>query len=147
MVTAADGDSNAYYTLTITKAEAPQKNPQVTSAKVVLWPGTDNEYTATGNIDQSEDGKITFTVPYRTNDAAVKGAEYAFAKTSQTSWDSTNNPDASSTWTVKDGGKLGVASNDTDDAKVYTIVFDRMDPETGKFHSLTSPSARLIGSS
>ena len=134
VVTAADGDSNAYYTLTITKAEAPQKNPQVTSAKVVLWPGTDNEYTATGNIDQSEDGKITFTVPYRTNDAAVKGAEYAFAKTSQTSWDSTNNPDASSTWTVKDGGKLGVASNDTDDAKVYTIVFDRMDPRDWQVH-------------
>ena len=131
-VTSADGTVNAYYTLTITKAEAPQKNPQVTSAKVVLWPGTDNEYTATGSIDQSEDGKITFTVPYRTNDAAVKGAEYAFAKTSQTSWDSTNNPNNFANWTVKDGGKLGVASNDTDDAKVYTIVFDRMDPETGK---------------
>ena len=130
-VTSADGTVNAYYTLTITKAEAPQKNPQVTSAKVVLWPGTDNEYTATGNIDQSEDGKITFTVPYRTNDAAVQGAEYAFAKTSQTSWTS-DDPSKSNTWTVKDGGKLGVASNDTDDAKVYTIVFDRMDPETGK---------------
>ena len=131
-VTSADDSTYGYYTLTITKAEAPQKNPQVTSAKVVLWPGTDNEYTATGSIDQSEDGKITFTVPYRTNDAAVKGAEYAFAKTSQTSWDSTNNPNNFASWTVKDGGKLGVASNDTDDAKVYTIVFDRMDPETGK---------------
>lgn len=131
-VYSANGQVYGYYTLTITKAEAPQKNPQVTSAKVVLWPGTDNEYTATGSIDQSEDGKITFTVPYRTNDAAVKGAEYAFAKTSQTSWDSTNNPNNFANWTVKDGGKLGVASNDTDDAKVYTIVFDRMDPETGK---------------
>ena len=132
VVTSADGTVKDYYTLTITKAEAPQKNPQVTSAKVVLWPGTDNEYTATGSIDQSEDGKITFTVPYRTTDTDIDNAEFAFAKTSQTSWDSTNNPDASSTWTVKDGGKLGVASNDTDDAKVYTIVFDRMDPETGK---------------
>ena len=129
VVTSADGTVKDYYTLTITKAEAPQNDPRVTSAKVVLNPDQEDEYTATGDIDQ-EKNTITFEVPYSTTEAMVRDANYAFAKTSQTSWTS-DAPTGSTSWKLE-GSKLGVKSNDNTTEKTYTIVFDRMDPQTGK---------------
>mgnify|MGYP005750526687 CR=1 FL=1 len=129
----ANDEIYGYYTLTITKATTENKNPQVTSAKVVLRPGADNEYTATGVIDQTKN-TITFTVPYSTTNDDVKTASgtavYSFGKTAQTHW--TNAATPYTVTTVKDGGSIGVTSNDNDNAKEYKIVFERKAAETGK---------------
>ena len=129
-LTSGNGDIYGYYTLTITKATTENKNPQVTSAKVVLRPGADNEYTATGAIDQTKN-TITFTVPYSTTDAEVAtgAATYSFGKTAQTHWTTSSTPTITS---LKDGGSIGVTSNDNDNAKEYKIVFERKAAQTGK---------------
>ena len=126
LVKAADGETQVYYNLTVTQAEEENNNPQITSAKMTITDenGEEKEYTA------SISGlTITFTVPYSTLDADVKGAEYTLAKTALTT---TNEDTAKASFTVKDGGKITATSTDNDNEQVYTVKFTKEAAKTGK---------------
>ena len=130
-VTASDGKTYGYYTLTITKATSENNNPQVSSAKLVINKGKTNEYTASGSIDHSAK-TITFTVPYSTtNDMLLNKSTYTFGKTAQTSFVDSTVPTLAAD-PLKDGGSVTVKSNDNDTTNKYTIKFERMAAQTGK---------------
>ena len=128
-VVSADGSRQAFYTLTITKAESANKNPEITSAKLVINPNDKDkkaEYTAV-----ISGTTITFTVPYSTkaSDVAANAAKYVWAKTSQTKEPvlalaaDPFDEDAVNTVTVtSDGG----------DTVKYTVVFEKEEAKTGK---------------
>ena len=69
-VTSADESRVAYYTLTITKAEAANKNPQITSGKLTITNDDDTKSEYTASISNNT---ITFTVPYSTSIEQVEG--------------------------------------------------------------------------
>ncbi|NBI19145.1 hypothetical protein D1841_16855, partial [Neglecta sp. X4] len=71
LVTAADGKTQKYYTLTVTKADATELQPTITAAKLVLNKGKDDEYVSNGVVDTAA-RTITFTVPHSTLDTAVQ---------------------------------------------------------------------------
>ena len=124
LVKAADGKTQAYYNLTVTKAEEENNNPQITSAKMTITDdnGEEKEYTA------SISGlTITFTVPYSTVNADVKNAEYTFAKTALTTVAYTK-----ADFTVKDGGTITATSTDNGNKQVYTVKFAKDAAQTGK---------------
>ena len=125
LVKAADGKTQAYYNLTVTKAEEENNNPQITSAKMTITKdGEEKEYTA------SISGlTITFTVPYSTENGDVQTAEYTLAKTALTT---TNEDTAKASFTVKDGGKITATSTDNDNEQVYTVKFAKDAAQTGK---------------
>ena len=125
LVKAADGKTQAYYNLTVTKAEEENNNPQITSAKMTITKnGEEKEYTASvsGNT-------ITFTVPYSTLDGDVQGADYTLAKTALTT---TNEDTAKASFTVKDGGKITATSTDNGNQQIYTVKFAKDAAQTGK---------------
>ncbi len=124
VVVSGDGEHQAYYNLTVTKAEEENNNPQITSAKMTITDdnGEEKEYTA------SISGlTITFTVPYSTVNADVKNAEYTFAKTALTTVAYTK-----ADFTVKDGGTITATSTDNGNKQVYTVKFAKDAAQTGK---------------
>ena len=124
VVVSGDGKHQAYYNLTVTKAEEENNNPQITSAKMTITDdnGEEKEYTA------SISGlTITFTVPYSTVNADVKNAEYTFAKTALTTVAYTK-----ADFTVKDGGTITATSTDNGNKQVYTVKFAKDAAQTGK---------------
>ena len=129
LVTAADGKTQEYYTLTVTKAEAENNDPRVTSAKLTLNYGTDNQTEYPGVIDDEAE-TITFSnIPYATLDSEIQPSTttlYTFAKTSLTSIS-----DTLSTATFKDGATVTVTS-DNNTTKKYTVKFEKAAANTGK---------------
>ncbi len=132
LVTAADGKTQKYYTLTVTKADATELQPTITAAKLVLNKGKDNEHTSNGVVDTAA-RTITFTVPHSTLDTAVQPSttdpivEYTFAK-SQSSFINTT---ALSSATISGGSKVSVSAGGGDEL-VYAVKYVRANPETGK---------------
>ena len=125
LVKAADGKTQAYYNLTVTKAEGENNNPQITSAKMTITKnGEEKEYTASvsGNT-------ITFTVPYSTLDGDVQGADYTLAKTALTTTDERT---AKAKFSVKDGGTITATSTDNGNKQEYTVKFTKEAAKTGK---------------
>ena len=122
-VTAADTKTYGYYNLTITKAEEENNNPQITSAKMVVNKDKDNEAEYTATISGTT---ITFNVPYSLLNTEIAGAEFTFAKTSQTALDPVDKGD------LKDGGSVAVHSTDNATSRTYKIVYNRASAQTGK---------------
>ncbi|MCI8286047.1 MAG: S-layer homology domain-containing protein, partial [Firmicutes bacterium] len=138
LVTAADGKTQKYYTLTVTKADATELQPTITAAKLVLNKGKDNEHTSNGVVDTAA-RTITFTVPHSTLDTAVRPSttdpivEYTFAK-SQSSFIEMTGVAGKGTLdsaTVKDGGLVTVSAGGGD-GLTYAVKYVRANPETGK---------------
>ncbi len=129
LVTAADGKTQEYYTLTVTKAEAENNDPRVTSAKLTLNYGTDNQTEYPGVIDDEAE-TITFSnIPYATLDSEIQPSTttlYTFAKTSLTSIS-----DTLASATFKDGATVTVTS-DNNTTKKYTVKFEKAAANTGK---------------
>ena len=125
-VTSADESRVAYYTLTITKAEAANKNPQITSGKLTITNDDDTKSEYTASISNNT---ITFTVPYSTSFEQVEGGEYTWAKTSQTT---------EPVLTLADDPfdekavNTAVVTSDGNDKVTYTVVFEKEDAKTGK---------------
>ncbi len=125
-VTSADESRVAYYTLTITKAEAANKNPQITSGKLTITNDDDTKSEYTASISNNT---ITFTVPYSTSIEQVEGGEYTWAKTSQTT---------EPVLTLADDPfdekavNTAVVTSDGNDKVTYTVVFEKEDAKTGK---------------
>ena len=122
-VTAADTKTYGYYNLTITKAEEENNNPQITSAKMVVNKDKDNEAEYTATISGTT---ITFNVPYSLLNTEIAGAEFTFAKTSQTALDPVDKGN------LKDGGSVAVHSTDNATSRTYKIVYNRASAQTGK---------------
>ncbi len=135
----SDPQAYAYYTLTITKAEAPQDDPRVTSAKLTLGYGTDNVTEYPGVID-NEAETITFSgIPYATlvsdlrdlyDDTTNDDGEtvYTFAKTSLTTLDDSDLANAD----FEDGSTTVTVTSDNGNTKTYTIVYEKAAAQTGK---------------
>ena len=125
-VTSADESRVAYYTLTITKAEAANKNPQITSGKLTITNDDDTKSEYTASISNNT---ITFTVPYSTSIEQVEGGEYTWAKTSQTT-----EPDLTLAEDPFDEKAVNTAvvTSDGNDQVTYTVVFEKEDAKTGK---------------
>ena len=128
-VVAADGKTQKFYTLTITKAAAAFNEPKVTSAKITMYKGTSNELEVTGTITGTT---ITFTLPHSTLDKDLKedgtNTVYTFAKTSMTNLNKTA---LSGTPTFEDGSSV-IVTTDNGTSVVYTVKFERKAAETGK---------------
>ncbi len=128
-VVAADGKTQKFYTLTITKAAAAFNEPKVTSAKITMYKGTSNELEVTGTITGTT---ITFTLPHSTLDKDLKEDNiktvYTFAKTSMTNL---NKAALRGTPTFKDGSSVTLTT-DNGTSVVYTVKFERKAAETGK---------------
>ena len=132
-VVAENGTTQKFYDLTVTKAEAAFDDPKITSAKITLNKGTEDETEYTASISGTT---ITFTLPHSTVDAdLVKGSGdtdgdtiYTFAKTSMTKLDDSA---LEGTPTFKDGSYVTV-STDNGTTVRYTVKFERKAAETGK---------------
>lgn len=133
-VVSPDGTRQATYTLTITKAEDANKNPQITSGKLTIDKGTNDEAEYTASISGNT---ITFTVPYSTTytdiDKATTTTEYTWAKTAQTKIDSfTFTPDSDGNYFGDKANNTIVVSSDGKDAVTYKVVFNKEAAQTGK---------------
>jgi len=130
-VVAADGKTQKFYTLTITKADSAFNEPKVTSAKITLNKGDEDEAEYIASISGNT---ITFTLPHSTVDADLKedgsnGTVYTFGKTAMTTLDKSNL--TSGTPTFKDGSSVKVTT-DNGTETVYTVKYVRKAAETGK---------------
>ncbi len=132
LVTAADGKTQKYYTLTVTKADATELQPTITAAKLVLNKGKDDEYVSNGVVDTAA-RTITFTVPHSTLDTDVQPSttdpivEYTFAKSQSSFIDTT----ALASATISGGSEVSVSAGGGDEL-VYAVKYVRANPETGK---------------
>ena len=132
-VVAENGTTQKFYDLTVTKAEAAFDDPKITSAKITLNKGTEDEAEYTASISGTT---ITFTLPHSTVDVdLVKDSGdtdgdtiYTFAKTSMTKL---NDSALEVTPTFKDGSYVTV-STDNGTTVRYTVKFERKAAETGK---------------
>jgi hypothetical protein len=128
-VVAADTKTQKFYTLTITKASSAFNEPKVTSAKLTLNKGDEDEAEYVANISGTT---ITFTLPHSTVDADLKedgvNTVYTFGKTSMTSLTKTA---LAGTPTFKDGSSVTVTT-DNGTKVVYTVKYVRKAAETGK---------------
>ena len=132
-VVAENGTTQKFYDLTVTKAEAAFNDPEITSAKITLNKGTEDEAEYTASISGTT---ITFTLPHSTVDADLKKDSgdadgdtiYTFAKTSMTKLDDSA---LAATPSFKDGSFVTV-STDNGTTKRYTVKFERKAAETGK---------------
>ena len=132
-VVAENGTTQKFYDLTVTKAEAAFNDPEITSAKITLNKGTEDEAEYTASISGTT---ITFTLPHSTVDADLKKDSgdadgdtiYTFAKTSMTKLDDRA---LAATPSFKDGSFVTV-STDNGTTKRYTVKFERKAAETGK---------------
>ena len=133
-VVSPDGTRQATYTLTITKAEDANKNPQITSGKLTIDKGTNDEAEYTASISGNT---ITFTVPYSTTytdiNKATATTEYTWAKTAQAKIDSfTFTPDSDGNYFGDKANNTIVVSSDGKDAVTYKVVFNKEAAQTGK---------------
>ncbi len=133
-VISPDDSRQATYTLTITKAEDANKNPQITSGKLTIDKGTNDEAEYTASISGNT---ITFTVPYSTTytdiNKATATTEYTWAKTAQTKIDSfTFTPDSDGNYFGDKANNTIVVSSDGKDAVTYKVVFNKEAAQTGK---------------
>ncbi len=133
-VVSPDDSRQATYTLTITKAEDANKNPQITSGKLTIDKDSNDEAEYTASISGNT---ITFTVPYSTTKEDItpgtKGTEYTWAKTAQTKIDSfTFTPDSDGNYFGDKANNTIVVSSDGKDAVTYKVVFNKEAAQTGK---------------
>ena len=130
-VISPDDSRQATYTLTITKAEDANKNPQITSGKLTIDKGTNDEAEYTASISGST---ITFTVPYSTTFEKIDDTDdYTWAKTAQTKIDSfTFTPDSDGNYFGDKANNTIVVSSDGKDAVTYKVVFNKEAAQTGK---------------
>ena len=133
-VVSPDGTRQATYTLTITKAEDANKNPQITSGKLTIDKGTNDEAEYTASISGST---ITFTVPYSTTKGDItpgtKGTEYTWAKTAQTKLSAINFvADSDGNYFGDKANNTIVVSSDGKGAVTYKVVFNKEAAQTGK---------------
>ena len=133
-VVSPDNSRQATYTLTLTKAEDANKNPQITSGKLTIDKGTNDEAEYTASISGNT---ITFTVPYSTTytdiNKATATTEYTWAKTAQTKIDSfTFTPDSDNNYFGDKANNTIVVSSDGKDAVTYKVVFNKEAAQTGK---------------
>ena len=130
-VVSADGSRQAFYTLTLTKAEAANKNPQITSGKLTITndDGTKSEYTA--SISGTT---ITFTVPYSTTNDQVEDEDfYTWAKTAQTTNpDITLVADTNGSYFGDKANNTVEVSSDGGDVVTYKLVINKEAAKTGK---------------
>ena len=127
VVTSADGKFIAYYTLTLTKAEAANTAPAINAAKVTVTVDTKKvEYTGTVSGQT-----ITFNVPYSLTAAQVKGGTFTFAKTAQTKEVGNVEFDANDIFGAKAENTVKVTS-DSGDVVTYKLVFTKAAANTGK---------------
>ena len=130
-VKSPDKSRQAIYTLTLTKAEDANKNPQITSGKLTIDKGTNDEAEYTASISGST---ITFTVPYSTTFEKIDDTDdYTWAKTAQTKIDSfTFTPDSDGNYFGDKANNTIVVSSDGKDAVTYKVVFNKEAAQTGK---------------
>ena len=133
-VKSPDKSRQAIYTLTLTKAEDANKNPQITSGKLTIDKDSNDEAEYTASISGNT---ITFTVPYSTTytdiDKATTTTEYTWAKTAQTKIDSfTFTPDSDGNYFGDKANNTIVVSSDGKDAVTYKVVFNKEAAQTGK---------------
>ena len=130
-VISPDDSRQATYTLTITKAEDANKNPQITSGKLTIDKGTNDEAEYTASISGST---ITFTVPYSTTFEKIDDTDdYTWAKTAQTKIDSfTFTPDSDGNYFGDKANNTIVVSSDGKGAVTYKVVFNKEAAQTGK---------------
>ncbi len=130
-VKSPDNSRQATYTLTITKAEDANKNPQITSGKLTIDKGTNDEAEYTASISGNT---ITFTVPYSTTFEKIDDTDdYTWAKTAQTKIDSfTFTPDSDGNYFGDKANNTIVVSSDGKDAVTYKVVFNKEAAQTGK---------------
>ena len=133
-VVSADGSRQAFYTLTLTKAEAANKNPQITSGKLTIDKDSNDEAEYTASISGTT---ITFTVPYSTTKEDItpgtKGTEYTWAKTAQTKLSAINFvADSDGNYFGDKANNTIVVSSDGKDAVTYKVVFNKEAAQTGK---------------
>ena len=128
-VVSPDGSRQASYTLTITKAEDPNKNPQISSGKLTIDKGTNDEAEYTASISGNT---ITFTVPYSTTKTDITASTttvYTWAKTAQTTEPAitlATDPFAS------DAVNTVAITSDGGDVVTYKLVFTKEAAKTGK---------------
>ena len=133
-VVSPDGTRQATYTLTITKAEDANKNPQITSGKLTIDKDSNDEAEYTASISGTT---ITFTVPYSTTKEDItpgtKGTEYTWAKTAQTKLSAINFvADSDGNYFGDKANNTIVVSSDGKDAVTYKVVFNKEAAQTGK---------------
>ena len=128
-VISPDDSRQATYTLTITKAEDANKNPQITSGKLTIDKGTNDEAEYTASISGNT---ITFTVPYSTTKTDITASTttvYTWAKTAQTTEPAitlATDPFAS------DAVNTVAITSDGGDVVTYKLVFTKEAAKTGK---------------
>ena len=128
-VVSPDGSRQASYTLTITKAEDPNKNPQISSGKLTIDKGNNDEAEYTASISGNT---ITFTVPYSTTKTDITASTttvYTWAKTAQTTEPAitlATDPFAS------DAVNTVAITSDGGDVVTYKLVFTKEAAKTGK---------------
>ena len=135
-VVAENGTTQKFYDLTVTKAEAAFNDPKITSAKITLNKGTEDEAEYTASISGTT---ITFTLPHSTVDVDLVKDNgdtdgdtiYTFAKTSMTKLDDRALEGTPTFPTFKDGSYVTV-STDNGTTVRYTVKFERKAAETGK---------------
>ena len=130
-VKSPDNSRQATYTLTITKAEDANKNPQITSGKLTIDKDSNDEAEYTASISGNT---ITFTVPYSTTFEKIDDTDdYTWAKTAQTKIDSfTFTPDSDGNYFGDKANNTIVVSSDGKDAVTYKVVFNKEAAQTGK---------------
>ena len=130
-VTSADESRVAYYTLTITKAEAANKNPQITSGKLTITNDDDTKSEYTASISGTT---ITFTVPYSTTNDQVENEDfYTWAKTAQTTNpDITLVADTNGSYFGDKANNTVEVSSDGGDVVTYKLVINKEAAKTGK---------------
>ena len=133
-VISPDDSRQATYTLTITKAEDANKNPQITSGKLTIDKDSNDEAEYTASISGNT---ITFTVPYSTTKEDItpgtKGTEYTWAKTAQTKLSAINFvADSDGNYFGDKANNTIVVSSDGKDAVTYKVVFNKEAAQTGK---------------
>ena len=142
-ITSEDGKTNTYYTLTVSKAEEENNDPQITSAKMIVDKGQDTEAEYTASISGTT---ITFNVPYSLLDNKIAAADFTFAKTAQTNLDQATDLIKGN---LKNGGSVVIRSADNATKRTYTIVYNRASAQTGKsisdFEVSTAGNANLKG--
>ena len=128
-VKSPDNSRLATYTLTITKAEDANKNPQITSGKLTIDKDSNDEAEYTASISGNT---ITFTVPYSTTKTDITASTttvYTWAKTAQTTEPAitlATDPFAS------DAVNTVAITSDGGDVVTYKLVFTKEAAKTGK---------------
>ena len=128
-VKSPDNSRQATYTLTITKAEDANKNPQITSGKLTIDKDSNDEAEYTASISGNT---ITFTVPYSTTKTDITASTttvYTWAKTAQTTEPAitlATDPFAS------DAVNTVAITSDGGDVVTYKLVFTKEAAKTGK---------------